>query len=190
MKTTSVFFVALMLCFLPLVLVKTVTYPSQTFQTFVFLHGILLLTCLLSLVQVLDESKKAFQFTRIDISFFILFVYILINRFLLQDVAGFSFRFYDLLGLALLYIMIRPTGPKNISWFFLALLTGGLLQAVYGNLQLYGFLPSLHDSFKITGSFFNPGPYAGYLASVFPVALGIWLFDNMGLIHGKMTQAP
>lgn len=34
----------------------------------------------------------------------------------------------------------------------------------------------------MTGSFFNPGPYAGYLAAIFPVALGIYL--NYLNVHG------
>ncbi|MEI8204443.1 MAG: O-antigen ligase family protein, partial [Bacteroidota bacterium] len=49
---------------------------------------------------------------------------------------------------------------------------------VYGNLQLWGYYPSHHGLFKMTGSFFNPGPYAGYLAAVFPIALGFYFFDN------------
>ncbi len=178
LKTIKYFIVALMLCFLPLVLAKTDTYPSQTFQTFVFLYGILLIACLWPPAQVLDGSKKAFQCTAIDLSFFILFVYILINRYFLQEVAGFSFRFYELSGLALLYIIIRQTESTYIFWLFLAITAGGFVQAVYGNLQLYGFFPSLHRDFNITGGFFNPGPYAGYLASVFPVALGLWLFRD------------
>ncbi|MCC5905636.1 MAG: hypothetical protein JJU13_05495 [Balneolaceae bacterium] len=106
----------------------------------------------------------------------VLFVYILVNRYFLQDVIGFSFRFYELWGLALLYLLIRQTGPKMIPWFLLAVAVGGFLQAAYGNLQLYGFFYSWHSGFNITGSFFNPGPYAGYLVSVFPVTLGVWLF--------------
>ncbi|MCR8667542.1 O-antigen ligase family protein [Aestuariibaculum sp. M13] len=35
----------------------------------------------------------------------------------------------------------------------------------------------------MTGSFFNPGPYAGFLASVWPVALGIYLFKEKIIIQ-------
>ncbi len=52
------------------------------------------------------------------------------------------------------------------------LITTGLVQAVWGLLQLYGVLPSFHSGFKITGTFFNPAPYALYLATIFPLALG------------------
>ncbi|WP_162633101.1 hypothetical protein [Echinicola strongylocentroti] len=52
------------------------------------------------------------------------------------------------------------------------LVLGGLAQVIYGELQLYGIYPSLHSGFPVTGSFFNPGPYSGYLSVVFPVAFG------------------
>lgn len=65
-----------------------------------------------------------------------------------------------------------------LSFLIFSFILSGLLQAVYGLLQLYGFYPSLHGLFKITGSFFNPAPYAMYLALVFPVALGKALFNE------------
>ncbi len=65
-----------------------------------------------------------------------------------------------------------------IHFFFFSFILSGFLQAVYGLLQLYGVFPSHHNLFKITGSFFNPAPYALYLAVVFPVALGKVLFNE------------
>ena len=47
--------------------------------------------------------------------------------------------------------------------FYLFIIFTGLVEAVWGMRQLYGFEASQHDLFKLTGSFFNPGPYAGYL---------------------------
>ena len=80
-------------------------------------------------------------------------------------------------GLILLYISLRQIRISNFSWLFMAVITGGLIQAIYGNLQLWGYFPSHHNLFKMTGSFFNPGPFAGYLASVFPVALADLAFE-------------
>lgn len=37
---------------------------------------------------------------------------------------------------------------------------------------------SHHVLFKMTGSFFNPGPFAGYLASVFPIIVGGIFFNK------------
>jgi len=51
----------------------------------------------------------------------------------------------------------------------------GGVQAVWGLRQLYGFAASGHSLYALTGSFFNPGPYSGYLAMVLPVCLHRWL---------------
>lgn len=52
-----------------------------------------------------------------------------------------------------------------------ALMIWGGAEAVWGICQLYGFAVSGHSQYALTGSFFNPGPYAGYLAMVLPVCL-------------------
>lgn len=53
----------------------------------------------------------------------------------------------------------------------------GLIEAVWGLMQLYSLTSSQHNLFKTTGSFFNPGPYAGYLALVMPYAFYYLLND-------------
>lgn len=79
-------------------------------------------------------------------------------------------------GLIIFYVSVRALNLKYIHYLFIAIVISGAIQAIYGNLQLWGFYPSNHGLFKMTGSFFNPGPYAGYLAAVFPISLGIYLF--------------
>src|SRR5690606_24631037 len=86
--------------------------------------------------------------------------------------------YMELLGLAALYIILRSLKKEVYPYLFLAVIVSGIIQAVYGNLQLWGYYPSYHSGFKMTGSFFNPGPYAGFLAVVFSVALGMYLFRN------------
>jgi tetratricopeptide (TPR) repeat protein len=61
----------------------------------------------------------------------------------------------------------------------------GLLETIWGLRQLYGFIGSQHTLFKITGSFFNPGPYSGWLAMVFPMAL--W-YAIIGFIKKTPTE--
>ena len=70
-------------------------------------------------------------------------------------------------------VFVQHKGYLPLLIFFLIIT--GLVEAVWGLRQLYGFSHSQHGLFKITGSFFNPGPYAGYLAVVFPVALYYWV---------------
>jgi O-antigen ligase len=68
----------------------------------------------------------------------------------------------------------------------LAFIITGLVEAVWGLMQLYDFMPSQHNMFKVTGSFFNPGPYSGWLAMVFPAALG---FSLKGILNRKGNEA-
>lgn len=51
----------------------------------------------------------------------------------------------------------------------------GIIEAIWGLGQLYGVVLSRHDQFLLTGSFYNPGPYTGFLAMIFPVAFYEWL---------------
>ena len=66
----------------------------------------------------------------------------------------------------------RMLTSENISW---VIVTTGVLQSVWGILQLYDFCPSNHVGYDITGSFLNPGPYSGYVGLAFPVALHLFL---------------
>ena len=61
------------------------------------------------------------------------------------------------------------------QWILCSIVAVGCMVAVWGLLQLYGYLPSNHNLFAITGPFYNPGPYSGYIAIIFCIALGCWL---------------
>lgn len=66
---------------------------------------------------------------------------------------------------------------SSIYWLSLFLIITGLIEFVWGMRQLYGFDHSQHSNFKLTGSFFNPGPYACYLSIIAPVAFYYILQD-------------
>src|SRR5690606_33805524 len=78
----------------------------------------------------------------------------------------FSFRIFLVQRSADLYVLT------------LAFLLTGLAGAGWGMLQIVGYAASGHHLFRTTGAFFNPGPYAGYLAMVLPVALYYVLRDR------------
>lgn len=61
-----------------------------------------------------------------------------------------------------------PHFSAYVSW---SLILFGGVEAIWGLRQLYGFSASDHFRYALTGSFFNPGPYAGYLAMVLPLCL-------------------
>jgi hypothetical protein len=71
----------------------------------------------------------------------------------------------------------------------LAFVITGLIEAVWGLMQLYGFTSSQHSLFKTTGSFLNPGPYSGWLAMVFPMALGYVVVTYFNRKGHEVTQS-
>lgn len=71
---------------------------------------------------------------------------------------------------ALRFILSCCPVCKKTVFYALALL--GCIQTIWGILQIYGFTGSYHKMFAVTGSFYNPGPYTGYLAVIFPICLG------------------
>jgi len=76
-----------------------------------------------------------------------------------------------LVVLYLFFRMVLRANKFSAFYLHLVLLITALVQALWGMAQLYGYLPSQHHLFLLTGSFFNPGPYAGYLAMLSPLAL-------------------
>lgn len=74
---------------------------------------------------------------------------------------------------------------SSIVWS-LILLAG--LEAIWGIRQIYGLVASNHSLFTLTGSFYNPGPYSGYLAMVFPICLSEWLLLNKKKERSRIEQ--
>jgi O-antigen ligase len=148
---------------------------TQSGKTFVFLFILIILSIVLLLQSLFFSRTKHFQINIMDGFLLIWCLYVFLNNYLQK--VPFSLHLFEFYGLIILYIAVRLTQRKYLMWLYVALISGGIIQTVYGSLQFFGILPSHHELFKITGSFFNPGPYAGYLASAFPVILGLCLFN-------------
>ena len=56
--------------------------------------------------------------------------------------------------------------PSIVTWVLIVL---GGIEAIWGLRQIYGLAVSNHSLYALTGSFYNPGPYSGYLAMIFPL---------------------
>lgn len=65
--------------------------------------------------------------------------------------------------------------PVFLKYVIYAILLSGVIEAIWGLGQLYSFIPSNHFLFKTTGSFFNSGPYGGFIALIFPLVLHFWI---------------
>lgn len=78
------------------------------------------------------------------------------------------------LQLGVLWFMLRVitvSHPEVTDYLFWGIIAIGFVEAIWGMRQLYGWSGSNHNIYKLTGSFYNPGPYSGFLAVVFPLAL-------------------
>ncbi|WP_106830271.1 O-antigen ligase family protein [Parabacteroides pacaensis] len=76
--------------------------------------------------------------------------------------------------LGVLWLMIRiivSTYPTLFAYFLWGIIALGCIEAIWGIRQLYGFTLSNHSLYRLTGSFYNPGPYSGFMALIFPIAL-------------------
>ena len=75
------------------------------------------------------------------------------------------------------YLFIRQSSGKPVfAWGVICIwLAVILVQALMGLMQLHGKAASHHYLFNITGTFHNPGPFAGFVISALPLALGIVL---------------
>ena len=72
----------------------------------------------------------------------------------------------EMLSLTFFYVIVRQLAHPYIKLLLYAVLISGSVQAIYGNLQLFDVFASNHSIFNITGGFFNPGPYSGYLCAI------------------------
>ena len=91
----------------------------------------------------------------------------------------------------MLWFLLRYflTEAPCLKFFFLfVLMLTGLVEAVWGMQQLHGYAYSNHSLFRLTGSFFNPGPYSGYLAVILPVCLWTALRFQKGISAGYAPE--
>ncbi len=167
-NTTSIGSISLLYLLLSSINSANMMNGIQSGKSILFFY-IIILICALSCSKLATTKRKSWQLSHVDIIILFWAGYTLFNNW--HKEVSFSLRYGELLGLIVLYIVIRQIKKENLLWLYVFMILGGLLQAIYGNLQLWGYYPSHHSLFKMTGSFFNPGPYAGYLASIFPATL-------------------
>lgn len=123
--------------------------------------------------------RKAVRWGAID---YLLFAFVVLGLvlgyFKAVDLQAFKPMLLVLLLVFYLSLRILLSQQKFFSqWLELSIILVACSQAVLGLLQLYGFESSHHNLFKITGTLFNPGPFAGFLSIVAPLAVCNLLLD-------------
>lgn len=147
-------------------LAAAIDMPTQDLQDNVLstLHATLALLVLA--VCFCPIFRPAVRLNRTDLFAALLFAGVTACRFWHAGALG-AVKYDDLLQVAMLYIALRfiYMAERRTMTVLLMLLCGfGMYEAWIGIRQIYGLAYSNHGLFRITGTFFNPGPYAGFVA--------------------------
>lgn len=97
-----------------------------------------------------------------------LFCYYINRNIAVSTLLEFCFLAFAYLSFRVLFSSCRYAG----IWLFAVLCLCGSIEAVIGIKQALGMHRSEHHLFRITGTFFNPGPYSGYIVTIFAVVFG------------------
>ncbi|MCF8716349.1 O-antigen ligase family protein [Joostella atrarenae] len=143
-----------------------------------FVYGL----CVLEFVMK-GKIRWTIKVSKIDVALITFALYIILNRYWIQNSYNFSLKFLEFLCLMFFYLLNRGLKVQSLIIIVMGFVISGFIQAFYGLLQLFSLKPTLNPAFKITGSFFNPGPYAGYLAPILVLLIAIYLYrDKLMLI--------
>lgn len=84
-------------------------------------------------------------------------------------------------GLAVMMLADRSTASRTAGQVAAAAIAcAAVYETVLGLCQLAGLTPSAHSLFPMTGTFYNPGPYGGFVAMGLPVGLSMALDNRRG----------
>lgn len=84
----------------------------------------------------------------------------------------------------LLSILLSRKSLELVTAVIWVLIVLGGVEAIWGLRQLYGFTASGHSRYALTGSFFNPGPYSGYLAMILPLSF----YQYLSLQNSRLSK--
>ncbi|MEP0825312.1 MAG: O-antigen ligase family protein [Nitrososphaera sp.] len=143
-----------------------------------------ILLLVLAIILIFRRKPIDFVFNRLDVAIVAFWLWAMI-RAAFTDYISWNDDGIITLGLLLFVYFIvknivtseqRNGGTKVFSILAIGFMAGGLIESVYGALQLYGIDPfPTKNYFRLVGSFGNPDALAGYLSSVMPFALGMFL---------------
>ncbi|MDD2595858.1 MAG: O-antigen ligase family protein [Bacteroidales bacterium] len=131
--------------------------------------AMLLLASIFTVIFVRTRPKINF----IDILALALGLLIIFNYYFITTV-NTEGKFISFIFLIIAYFSLRIifSAYKNtISFAIITVIFCGLIEAICGVTQLLGLSNSNHDLYCMTGTFFNPGPYGGYLAIIMAIAI-------------------
>jgi len=143
-------------------------------------YGALSVTSIITLV-VYGWRRNTVKLFSVDIALVSIIGFVLVVNYFAFQHGAISTKWILLLQLLLLYICLRCILQDKSLRFYVLLffIFTGLIEAITGLRQLYGFIPSNHSLFLTTGTFFNSGPYSGYLSVIAPLSLFYCIRDSV-----------
>lgn len=158
-----------------------------TAKMFYFYAVTALLLLSIAFYLVFKKKSIAITFSLLDI---LILIYLTYNflRLLTTDYSTFQDEYFIwFVLLTVLYFLwkyfISFDGNDKLNKpsiiLFTVFLLSGLLQALYGIMQLYDISPGIaSNQFKVIGTLGNPDYFAGYIVTIAPLALGIYLLSK------------
>ena len=169
----SSFFTCIFLIGVPILFCNSPYFSPQTVrQMWILLFTPILLLCFTFLLNNTWKSSVRIELKFIDISFFLYCLYLIVQNMFILKTNHYRSLCYENLYLLILYFTIRVMPDRYSRRIISCLVYTAIIQTLIGILQYVNILPSLNDSFIITGTFSNPAPFSGYLAVLLPVVLG------------------
>ncbi len=176
---------ALLLVVIPSIKFDNIAEPTITSKYLIFL----LVIPIIGLIKSFKVKKSLMiSFTKMDLALIIFVIYITVNRFVIQDTYHYSVRYNTLLLLLLTYFLVKIFSHKKQLALLFVIVVSGIIQAVYGRLQVVDLIDNA--SSRLTGTFFNPGLYAGFLSFTVVLSMLVYYFrkELINILNLKKYQ--
>lgn len=168
--------ISILILFIPFAISRTLANGVVTGKIFWFHLSMALLGICTFYFIAKDKDEKSFIYSSTDFLMLGIVIWCCISyswKLSFETEKLFFAGQLFILWFLLRYILTKhPDLNKTYLWI---LIWTGFIEAIWGIMQLHGWASSNHTLFLLTGSFFNPGPYSGYLAIILPIALGVLL---------------
>jgi tetratricopeptide (TPR) repeat protein len=151
---------------------RNLVQPVVSGKYFWFYGSMALLAPIIVVMGFGKNNRRFFDVQTIAVLLFAAGVYF--AALVLNDASQNTTKLYLFALIVILYFGFRSLyllNVKVVPVLVFCLILTGLVEAIWGQLQIFKILPTNNNLYLTTGSFFNPGPYSGYLALVMPLAI-------------------
>lgn len=123
------------------------------------------------------QNKQPIKITAVDVFITIFCVIGFVTSYISSNFGSTPVVLLLLCLVLYFYLRIFLQQKKINYWLVCFFIITGITEALWGYLQFKGLVVRNHPGIHPSGTFFNPGPYGGYLSMVLPMALYYCLRD-------------